>query len=129
MLRPIAACGLSLGLALALLASQGASAQTAPARGDCISNGMVQLGAFLSRPVSSERGGETNLIEYTVTLRATQPLRIATVSLRSGTMPGLGIEVELPVGQEVRVMLGQRPGPRLSDSELRSSLRVTCMPA
>lgn len=127
--RPIAASCLPLGLALALLTSQGAAAQTAPARGDCITSGMVQLGSFLARPVTPERGGDPNLIEYTVTLRATLPLRIATVSLRSGSMPGSGIEVELPVGQDMRVLLGQRPGPRLSDSELRRNLRVTCMPA
>ena len=105
MLQPLA----MLGLVPGLIASPAAQAQTAPARGDCMPSGMVLLSAL--------------------NLRATQPLRIASVSLRTGGMFSPGIEVELPVGQEVRVGLGRRSGPRLSDSELRSGLRVTCIPA
>ncbi len=125
MLRTLAALGLTFGL----LTSPAARAQTAPARGDCISNGMVALGAFTAQPVVADRGADANLTEYAVSLRALQPLRIATVSLRVGGMFSPSIEVELPVGQEVRVGLGRRSGPRLSDSELRAGLRVTCMPA
>ncbi len=130
MFRPLAALGLApLGLALGLLTIQPALAQSPPPRGDCISNGMVALGAFTAQPVVAERGADPNLTQYAVMLRALQPLRVVSVSLRAGGLFTAGIEVELPVGQEVRVVLGQRQGPRLSDSELRSGLRVTCMPA
>lgn len=125
MLRPIAA----LGLALGLFASQAAQAQLPPSRGDCTSNGLVLPGAFTAEHVMGARGGDTSLIAYALTLRATQPLRSVTVLLRTVGAPGVSAEAELPVGQDVRVGLGRRPGARLSDFELRSSLRVVCMPA
>lgn len=133
--RPLAALGLAplglapLGLALGLLASQAALAQSPPSRPDCIATGMVSLGAFTAQPVVGERGPDPNLNEYAVTLRALRPLRIASVSLRAGGLATPGLQVELPVGQDIRVALGRRQGQRLSDSELRSGLRVSCMAA
>ncbi len=125
MLRATAVLGLTFGL----LAGTAAQAQISPGRGDCISSGMVLLGAFTAEPVMGERGVDSNLLAYSVTLRATQPLRSVAVLLRIVSSAAVSTEVELPVGQDVRVSLGRRSGPRLSDAELRAGLRVSCIPA
>ncbi|WPB86974.1 hypothetical protein [Sediminicoccus rosea] len=122
MLRATAVLGLTLGL----FAGTAAQAQTGPGRGDCISNGMVRLGAFTAEPVVTERGVDPNAFAYAVTLRATQPLGSVIVILRIVSSAVMTSEVELPVGQDVRVALGRRSGPRIPDAELRSSLRVAC---
>lgn len=129
MLRPLAA----LGFALGLLASQAALAQSPAPRGDCISDGRVALGAFSAQYVPNERGVDTSVMEYFVGLRATRtvgPVAV-TMSPSSGVQGGQMTEgmLQLPVGQEVRVRLGRRSGPRLSDRDLQAALTVICRPA
>ena len=122
--RSIAALALGLGL----IAGPAAQAQTGAGATDCIANGSVVLVAVTAQAVTPERRGETNMTEYAATLRATAPLRFVSVQLIAGRTMAVGIEAELPVGQDVRVSLGRRSGTRLTDSELRSGLRVICMP-
>lgn len=126
MLRPLAA----LGIAIGLLASPTAQAQRP--LGDCISSGMITLGAFTAQYGANERGVDTNVTDYFVGLRANQALAVVNVTMApasgvQGAMADGGLQ--LPVGQEIRVRLGRKSGPRLTDAELRGSLRVICRPA
>jgi len=108
MLRPLAVLSLGLGL----LASPAAQAQRPPPAVDCLSNGMITLGAFTAQYVINERGVDTSITEYFVGLRATRQalgfvaIRIAPAS--GVQAPPMTEDLQFPVGQEVRVRLGRR---------------------
>lgn len=67
------------------------------------------LGGFTAQPTTTERGPDPNRMDDTVALRATRPLRFVSVALRTPGMPSPGVEVELPLGQDVAVRFGRRP--------------------
>lgn len=123
MLRLTAAFGLALGL----LASQPARSQVTPPLPDCLGYGYVTLVGFDMRALASGPSTMTLLYEYAVTLRATRLLGAVTLEFRAKDAPLVVVSPQLPVGADVRVPLGTRPGPPIPMVELRGGLRLTCM--
>jgi hypothetical protein len=90
------------------------------------------LGAFTAQCATNEPGVDTNVTDDFVGLRANQALAVVNVIMAQGLgLQGAAADggLQLPVGQEVRVRLARKSGPRLTDAELRGSLRVICRPA
>lgn len=118
---------LAAALALTGLATLPAAAQ---GTSDCMANGMIQLLGFTTTPAPADREGRIAAgMIYHANLLGSRPFRMVVVRLTAAGRPlTAGAEVELPPGQPTMVRIARVTGPVLTDTELRTGLRVICMP-